>query len=110
MDDPDALATLSALAHPARLAAIRALVRAGPEGLAAGALAKAIGATPSNASFHLTALSEAGLVTAERNAREIRYRVAFARIGALIDYLMNDCCAGDPALAACCGVARRGRP
>ncbi|MEM1066074.1 MAG: helix-turn-helix transcriptional regulator [Pseudomonadota bacterium] len=108
MDDPDALTALSALANPARLSAIRALVRAGPTGLSAGAIAKAIGASPSQASFHLSALYDAGLVTSERQAREIRYRVAFARIGALIDYLLNDCCAGDPAVVACCGLRSKG--
>lgn len=108
MKDPEALATLSALANPARLATIRALVRAGPSGLAAGAIARDIGASPSQASFHLAALSEAGLVTSTRHAREIRYRIAYQRIGALIDYLMNDCCAGDPALRACCGIDVRG--
>ena len=107
MKDPDALTVLSALANPARLAAIRALVRAGPDGLPAGEIARHMSASPSQASFHLTALSEAGLVTSRRHARENRYRIAYDRIGALIDYLLNDCCAGDPALRACCGLPRR---
>lgn len=107
MNDVDALTLLGSLANPARLAAIRALVRAGPEGLPAGAIAKTISASPSQASFHLANLSDAGLVTSERRAREIRYRIAFDRIGALLDYLFHDCCAGDPALSKCCTVPLR---
>ncbi|MEL6644698.1 MAG: metalloregulator ArsR/SmtB family transcription factor [Pseudomonadota bacterium] len=102
MKEPDALTLLGSLANPARLSAIRALVRAGPEGLPAGTVAKAMSASPSQASFHLANLANAGLVTSERHAREIRYRIAYERIGALIDYLFHDCCAGDPALSACC--------
>src|SRR5690606_21160299 len=38
MQTPDALAALSALSHESRLAAFRALVQAGPDGLSVGAL------------------------------------------------------------------------
>ena len=101
--DAQALAALGALANAHRLAMVRALVAAGPQGLPASALAAAVGASPSKASFHLAALAEAGLVTAERAARQITYRVSYRAMGALLRYLMEDCCANDPTVRACCG-------
>jgi ArsR family transcriptional regulator len=50
MDNNSAIDALSALAHPGRLAVFRLLVRAGPEGLAAGAIARAM-ETPANTSW-----------------------------------------------------------
>ena len=41
-----------------------------------GRLAKAIGASQPNVSQHLAVLRSAGLVEAERNGREVRYRLA----------------------------------
>lgn len=102
MTDSTAVAALSALANDSRLRLIKALVRAGPEGLAAGQIAQAIEATPSRTSFHLAALSEAGLVSQTRVARHVIYRVEFGALGALMGYLLHDCCAGHPKVRACC--------
>ncbi|HEX3920598.1 MAG TPA: helix-turn-helix domain-containing protein, partial [Caulobacteraceae bacterium] len=41
MESPSAVAALSALAHPGRLEVFRLLVRAGPDGKAAGDIARA---------------------------------------------------------------------
>lgn len=97
-----ALDALSAISNATRLGILRALVEAGPDGLAASSIAQKVGATPSRASFHLATMAEAGLVTSERRSREIRYRVEFSTLGALIRYLIEDCCKGAPALRACC--------
>lgn len=103
MNEQEAAALFGALSNDDRLRVIRALVRAGPDGLAAGEIAEAIGASPSRASFHLSTLSEAGFVHAERQARSLRYRVDFDRIGALMRFLLEECCAGHPVLRSCCG-------
>ena len=60
MEMKSAVAGLSALAHETRLAAFRLLVQAGPPGLAAGELARRLGAVPSTLSASLTVLSHAG--------------------------------------------------
>jgi ArsR family transcriptional regulator len=104
MDESRAALLFGALSNPDRLRVLRALVRAGPEGLAAGEIAAALGASPSRASFHLAALAEVGLVCSEREARKIRYRVAFDAIGGLMRYLLMECCADAPALRRCCGL------
>ena len=106
MDEPAALQLFSALSHQTRLQVLRCLVTAGSEGRTAGQIAVAVGATPSRASFHLSAMSEAGLVTATKSAREVIYSVRFETLGALITYLLEDCCAGSPELRACCPPLR----
>ena len=102
MTGEDAAHLFGALSNADRLQVIRALVEAGPGGLNAGDIAKKIGATPSRTSFHLTALADAGLVKKDRQARRQVYRVDFPRIGALVLFLLEDCCMGSAALQECC--------
>ena len=64
---------LKTLASPRRLEILHALAR-GP--IEVGRLAKAIGASQPNVSQHLAVLRAAGIVEAERDGREVRYRLA----------------------------------
>lgn len=64
---------LKTVANPRRLEILHALV-AGPT--AVGRLAAALGATQPNVSQHLAALRNAGIVVAEREGRQVRYRLA----------------------------------
>ncbi len=64
---------LKTLASPRRLEILHALAD-GP--LEVGRLAAAIGATQPNVSQHLAVLRSAGIVEAERDGREVRYRLA----------------------------------
>ncbi|WFL76003.1 metalloregulator ArsR/SmtB family transcription factor [Altererythrobacter arenosus] len=100
MNDAAAIASLSALAQDNRLAAFRRLVRAGERGMSAGAIAEALGMAPSSLSFHLAQLSEAGLVTQERQHRTIIYRADYSAIYSLVGYLLENCCEADG-----CGAA-----
>jgi DNA-binding transcriptional ArsR family regulator len=94
MTSDTAVAALAALAQPHRLALFRLLVQAGEDGLAAGAIAQALGVPNSSLSFHLAQLGKAGLVRQERRHRSIIYRAEFAAMDALIGYLMENCCGG----------------
>jgi ArsR family transcriptional regulator, arsenate/arsenite/antimonite-responsive transcriptional repressor len=85
---------LSALAQVQRLRAFRALVVAGAEGLTPSNLAAQLGITPSGLSFHLKALSHAGLVSIESSGRNLIYRAEFTRMNELLTYLSQDCCQG----------------
>jgi len=76
---------LKTLASPRRLEILHALAR-GP--IEVGRLAELIGATQPNASQHLAVLRSAGIVEAERDGREVRYRLA------------------DPDVMVACGVMR----
>ena len=101
MQADQTIRALGALAQEHRLAAFRLLVQAGPKGLPAGALAEALGLPPSSMSFHLAQLSNAGLVSQQRQSRSIIYAADFAAMNALLSYLTENCCAG----ADCSGAA-----
>jgi DNA-binding transcriptional ArsR family regulator len=108
MQLPTAVEALSALAQGHRLAVFRLLVRAGAEGLAAGEIAREVGALPNTLSSHLTILGHAGLIQSRRDGRSIIYSADYGRMRDLLAFLVDDCCAGLPEI---CGdladVARR---
>ncbi len=109
MDERQALAAFAALGQEHRLRVVRALVTAGPDGLAAGILAETVGVAGNNLSFHLKELSHAGLITSRREGKSIIYSAAYGGLSDLIAFLMRDCCQGRPevctpvvaALSAC---------
>ena len=94
MKTDTALDALRALGQISRLAAFRALVEAGPEGLAVGELRDRLDLPPATLSAHLNVLRGAGLVGDQRQGRVIRVRADFAQMNALIAYLTENCCAG----------------
>jgi DNA-binding transcriptional ArsR family regulator len=114
MESSSAVAALAALAHPARLEVFRLLVRAGPEGVAAGEIARATGSLANTLSANLNVLAGAGLVTSRREGRSIIYAAAYDRMRELLAFLMEDCCGGNAEICgpltailergvACCG-------
>ena len=96
METNQALTALSALGQESRLAAFRALVQAGPPGLAVGELREHLDLAPATLTAHLNVLRAAGLVVDEREGRVIRLRADYARMDALIGYLTENCCTGAP--------------
>jgi DNA-binding transcriptional ArsR family regulator len=100
MDSPAAVAALSALAHPGRLEVFRLLVRAGPQGVAAGEIARATGSLANTLSANLNLLAGAGLVTSRREGRSIIYAAGYERMRALLAFLMEDCCGGNAEICA----------
>lgn len=68
----DVVRTLAALAE-VRLRVFRALVVAGPAGLTPGDLAARLEVAPNTLSFHLKELSHAGLISQERQGRNLIY-------------------------------------
>jgi DNA-binding transcriptional ArsR family regulator len=105
MDKMQAVDALSALAQHSRLEVFRRLVRVGPGGMAAGEIADALDVPANTMSAHLAILVRAGLVASRRDGRSIIYRADFDGMGALMTFLMEDCCQGRPEL--CGGVAVR---
>ena len=103
MKAASAVEALGALAQEHRLAVFRQLVQAGDNGMAAGAIAEAIGIPGSSLSFHLAQLRHAGLILQERQHRSLIYRANYAAMNALLGYLTENCCAGSAceAEAAC---------
>ncbi|MEC9431368.1 MAG: metalloregulator ArsR/SmtB family transcription factor [Pseudomonadota bacterium] len=83
----------AALGSEPRLEVIRALVRAGPEGLPVGALQERLGIAASTLSHHLRFLAAADLLSQERRGRSLICRARFANIEALAHFLHAECCA-----------------
>ena len=94
MDSTAAVNALSAIAQEHRLSLFRLLVQAGEQGMPAGAIADALGVPNSSLSFHLAALTRAGLIRQERQSRSLIYSADYAAMNALVGYLMENCCAG----------------
>ena len=105
---PAAAAAFAALGSEQRLGVLRALVRAGPEGLSVGTLGQRSGVSGSTLSHHLRCLAEAGLVIRERRGRTvICVAVAYPMIDRLSEYLLRHCCADADAGAGAKGHRHR---
>ena len=106
MDTTQALSALSALGQDSRLAAFRALVQAGPDGLSVGELRGLLDLPPATLTAHLNVLRAAGMVLDQREGRVIRVRANYAGMTSLLAYLTENCCAG----TADCGPVSRCTP
>ena len=98
MEMNEAIGAFTALGHETRLTVFRLLVQAGPNGLAAGAVAEQAGVPPSTMSHHLGLLERAGLVRSWRVHRQIFYATDYEGTRKLLAFLMQDCCQGRPEL------------
>ncbi len=98
MESRAALAAFAALSQEVRLDVLKRLVKAGPGGVPAGALAEAAGVAAPTMSFHLKELLGAGLVRSRKDGRSVLYAADYGGIRGLVSYLLADCCQGDPRL------------
>ncbi len=94
MRNEDAISVLAALAQETRLDIFRLLVRAGNEGLAAGAIGDALSIPAATLSFHLKELKNAGSVSCQREGRSLIYSADFKTMNALLGFLTENCCQG----------------
>ncbi|SEJ26801.1 MULTISPECIES: helix-turn-helix transcriptional regulator [unclassified Variovorax] len=101
MEENDVVRSLAALAQPVRLRVFRALVVAGPAGLTPGTLTESLEVSATSLSFHLKELMHSGLVSQERQGRNLVYRAAFEQMNGLLAYLTENCCQGEPCAASC---------
>ena len=93
-DDVEAAAVFAALGSEQRLAVLRLLVRAGPEGLTIGELGERSGVTGSTLTHHMKVLTAAGLVRQVKDGRRIICIGAdYDRMRGISDYLLKECCA-----------------
>lgn len=102
MDKNLALQVFEALSSGVRLDVFRLLVQAGPAGRVAGDIATALDLPPTNLSFHLKGLAQAGLVKAEQEGRFQRYRANIPLMVDTIGYLTENCCGQTP---EACGLS-----
>lgn len=89
---------LAALAQPTRLQILDRVSAAGPEGVAAGEIARSLRCPASTLSFHLKELSRTGVLEARPEGRFIHYSLRRPALQALAGYI-----------AGLAGAARNGR-
>ncbi len=94
MEEVEVVRSLAALAQDVRLRVFRALVVAGNEGLTPGALAEQLEVASNTLSFHLKELANSGLISQERQGRNLIYRASFVAMNQLLGYLTENCCQG----------------
>lgn len=100
MESEQVILALAALAQSTRLEVFSLLVKHEPEGLAAGDIARAIAVPQNTMSSHLSILSRAGLVSAQRFSRSIVYRADLTHFQAVMLFMLRDCCDGRPEICA----------
>ena len=93
---------LAALAQETRLEIFRRLVPLGEAGMPAGMLGEQLGIPNATLSFHLQQMRHAELVTSRRKGTQIIYAANYTAMNALIGYLTENCCQGEPCLTASC--------
>ena len=92
MDLQRATAAFGALSQETRLRVFRLLVKYGEAGAPAGTLSEALRIPHNTLSFHLSHMSNAGLVLSRREGRSIIYTANFELITGLIRFMVEDCC------------------
>ncbi|MEJ2566052.1 MAG: winged helix-turn-helix domain-containing protein [Gammaproteobacteria bacterium] len=101
METQSALCALASLAQESRLAIFRALVEAGPAGLSAGKISKKTGIPPRRFSFTYKELAHADMVVSRQESRFVIYSANFLTMNALIAFLTENCCGGNPCNPIC---------
>jgi DNA-binding transcriptional ArsR family regulator len=91
-----ATAVFESLSSGLRLDIYRLLVKKGTAGMVAGEIATTLEIPPTNLSFHLKTLTQAGLLTVTQEGRFQRYRANMPLIVDLIAYLTDECCGSQP--------------
>ena len=69
------------------------------DGLTPGELSTRLEVPATTLSFHLKELMHADLVTQERAGRHLIYRAQFEQMHAVLAYLTDNCCQGEPCAA-----------
>ena len=100
MKDQEVVRVLAALAQASRLQIFRQLVVAGPAGMTPTQLSEALSMQATALSFHLKELTQAALITQERDGRNLIYRAAFDTMNTVLAYLTDQCCQGQPCAVA----------
>lgn len=82
----------AALGHEARLAIVRLLLSANPDGMVVGEIQQELDIPPSTLSHHLDALQREGLVAVTREGKYLRVRADAAGLRDLLAFLYAECC------------------
>ncbi|MEY3669625.1 MAG: hypothetical protein RL258_1020 [Pseudomonadota bacterium] len=96
MDNTQATAAFNALGHEPRLNIFRLIVQRAAKGVTPSEMVELLGIPAATLSFHLKELSRAGLIQATRDGRQMIYTPQFSLMNALVSFLSENCCGGEP--------------
>ena len=96
MNEVSVIKALSALAQTNRLQIFRELVQKGTEGMTPALISESLGIAANTLSFHLKELMHADLISQECIGRNLIYRAQFDRMNAVLSFLTQNCCQGEP--------------
>ena len=91
---------LEALGNPTRLAVFRVLIEAGREGVPVGEIQGRLDIPASTLSHHIGKLVQAGLVTQERQSRNLLCKGDFDNMDELVRFLLANCCGEESCMRA----------
>ena len=81
-----------ALGHETRLAIVRLLLVAHPDGMVVGMIQEELKLAASTLSHHLETLHRSGVVTQSREGQHLRYRASADGLRDLLAFLYAECC------------------
>jgi ArsR family transcriptional regulator len=87
------LEIFASLAQETRLKVFKFVLEYGRDGVAAGVISDELKIPANTLSFHLSHMSNAGLVTSKKSGRSVTYFANSAVIDQLIEFLEENCCA-----------------
>ncbi len=96
MKNTSAVLAFTALGQESRLNVFRLIVQRADTGVTPSELIELLGIPGATLSFHLKELTNAGLISFERQSRSLIYRPQTAFIRDLIAFLAENCCGGLP--------------
>jgi len=94
MDAEKAARCLAELGNLTRLDIYRLLVRAGPSGLNISQMQDRLDVPASTLAFHLRGLVGSGLVSQEKDGRQVICRAQYRQLNAVVEFLLEKCCKG----------------
>ncbi len=92
MDLDQAAESFSAMGSDSRLSVVKALVRAGQDGLTVGDIQTRTGIAPSTLAHHLKFLAAGNVLTQEKQGRSVINRANFTHLEALAQFILSECC------------------
>jgi DNA-binding transcriptional ArsR family regulator len=96
MKNIDAVQSFLALGQESRLNIFRLIVQKGAEGITPSEIKESLGIPAATLSFHLKELYQANLILVERQSRNLIYRPHAEQVTGLMDFLLFNCCGGQP--------------
>ncbi len=97
-----AINAFTALSQETRLKVFKILIEYGSSGTAAGTISDRLGIPHNTLSFHLSHLTQAGLITSRKQGRSMIYAANVASIEGLIGYLRENCCINEEGEQSSC--------